>query len=95
MRHALSAALVAGLLGNAAAAQTRPGFHHLEPTPQNVAWGYYDAAAAPVLHIASGDTVEAHTLITSSPARLEGIAGGARSPSAHRDSRPGVGVAIS
>ena len=71
MRHALSAALVAGLLGNTAAAQTRPGFHHLEPTPQNVAWGYYDAAAAPVLRVASGDTVEVHTLITSSPARLE------------------------
>jgi acetamidase/formamidase len=54
-----------------AAAQDRPGFHHLEPTPQTVAWGYYDAAAAPVLRVASGDTVEVHTLITSSPARLE------------------------
>jgi acetamidase/formamidase len=53
------------------AAQGRPTFHHLEPTPQTVAWGYYDAAAPPVLRVASGDTVEVHTLITSSPTRLE------------------------
>jgi acetamidase/formamidase len=37
-----------------------------------VAWGYYDASAPPVLRIASGDEVEFETLITSSPARLEG-----------------------
>ena len=52
-------------------AQDRPRFHHLEPTPQTVAWGYYWAAATPVLRIASGDTLEVHTLITSSPTRLE------------------------
>ncbi len=44
----------------------------LKATPKTVAWGYYDASAPPVLRIKSGDTVEAHTLITSSPARLEG-----------------------
>jgi len=55
------------------AAWQRPHFHHLEPTPQTVAWGYYDAKAPAVLRVASGDTVEIHTLITSSPTRLESI----------------------
>ena len=45
--------------------------YHLKATPTTVAWGYYDAAAAPVLHIHSGDTVEFETLITNSPAGLE------------------------
>ncbi len=65
------AALVAFALAPAAGAQDRPAFHHLEPTPRTVAWGYYDASAPPVLRIASGDTLEVHTLITSSPPRLE------------------------
>ncbi|HEY2806954.1 MAG TPA: acetamidase/formamidase family protein [Gemmatimonadales bacterium] len=52
-------------------AQNRPHFFHLEPTPQTVAWGFYDAKATPVLRVASGDTVEIHTLITSTPSRLE------------------------
>src|SRR5437016_3400692 len=45
--------------------------HTLKPTPKTVAWGYYDAKAAPVLRIKSGDTVEIQTLITNSPKRLE------------------------
>jgi acetamidase/formamidase len=51
-----------------AGAQT---IHHLDPSPTTVAWGYYDAAAAPVLHIASGDVIVVGTLITNSPQRLE------------------------
>jgi len=43
----------------------------LEPTPKTIEWGYYDATVPPVLRIRSGDTVEIHTLITSSPQRLE------------------------
>ena len=43
----------------------------LKPTPKTVAWGYYDAKAAPVLRIKSGDRVEIQTLITNSPKRLE------------------------
>src|SRR5438045_1978142 len=43
----------------------------LAATPKTVAWGYYDAAAPPVLTIKSGDTVEFETLITNSPKRLE------------------------
>jgi hypothetical protein len=43
----------------------------LKPTPKTVAWGYYDANAAPVLRVKSGDTVEIQTLVTNSPKRLE------------------------
>jgi len=43
----------------------------LSATPKTVAWGYYDAAATPVLHIQSGDTVTFETLITNSPSGLE------------------------
>ena len=46
--------------------------HVLKPTPNTVAWGYYDATTPPALRIKSGDTVEVHTLITSTPPRLEG-----------------------
>jgi acetamidase/formamidase len=45
--------------------------HVLKASPKTIAWGYYDAAATPVLTIKSGDTVELHTMITSSPANLE------------------------
>ncbi|RZK40810.1 MAG: acetamidase [Hymenobacter sp.] len=66
--------LAAGLLFTATAqAQRLPkAQHELLATPTTVAWGYYDAAAAPVLRIKSGETVQVHTLITSSPTRLEG-----------------------
>ena len=43
----------------------------LQATPSTVAWGYYDAAAKPALRIKSGESVRVHTLITSSPTRLE------------------------
>src|SRR6267142_974696 len=46
--------------------------HTLKPTPKTIAWGYYDASTAPVLHVKSGESVEIQTLITSSPKRLEG-----------------------
>jgi acetamidase/formamidase len=36
--------------------------HHLPSTPETVAWGYWDAKRAPVLHIASGDTVTLDSL---------------------------------
>src|SRR5258707_4575894 len=47
------------------------GNYSLKPTAKTVAWGYYDAKAAPVLRVKSGDTVEIQTLITNSPKRLE------------------------
>src|SRR2546430_5445281 len=43
----------------------------LPASPKTVAWGYYDAAAPPVLRIHSGDTVVFDTLITNSPIGLE------------------------
>ncbi|HET9754772.1 MAG TPA: acetamidase/formamidase family protein [Myxococcales bacterium] len=54
----------------------------LDPSPRTVAWGHYDAAARPVLRVASGDTVVVRTLLTSSPERLEGagVAKGAVEP---------------
>jgi acetamidase/formamidase len=53
------------------AAQSSPHRHHLPATPQTVAWGYYSAAAKPVLRIASGDTVDVETLLTNTPTGLE------------------------
>ena len=48
-----------------------PGrMYTLLPTPKTVAWGYYDAAAAPVLHVNSGDEVTVRALSTCSPAGL-------------------------
>ncbi len=49
-----------------------PQIKELQATPATVAYGYYDAAAAPVMRIQSGDTVRIHTLITSTPQQLEG-----------------------
>jgi len=43
----------------------------LPATPKTVAWGYYSAAATPVLTIKSGDTVVFDTVLTNSPAGLE------------------------
>src|SRR5215468_2576215 len=48
-----------------------PVVHRLDPKPETVAYGYYDAAAKPVLRVASGDTVVVRTLLTSTPERLE------------------------
>jgi len=45
--------------------------HTLMPAPSTVAFGYYDAAATPVLRVQSGDEVIVGTMITSSPPRLE------------------------
>jgi acetamidase/formamidase len=53
------------------AAVVEPQKYRLPATPKTVAWGYYDAAAAPVLHIRSGDTVVFDTLLTNSPTGLE------------------------
>ena len=50
----------------------KPATHTLAASPKTVAWGHYDAKTPPVLRIKSGDSVEFHTLITSSPTRLEG-----------------------
>lgn len=71
MRRRVVIACAVGLLGRSIAAQARPHFHHLAATPATVAYGYYSAAATPVLRVASGDTVEVETLLTNVPNRLE------------------------
>jgi hypothetical protein len=55
-----------------ASGEAGPTTHELKATPKTVTWGYYDAKAKPVLRIKSGDVVQVHTLITNSPAGLEG-----------------------
>src|SRR3982751_2773345 len=73
--------LVAGAA--AAAFAAAPATHRLEATPTTIAYGYYDAAATPVLRIASGDIIDVDTLLTNTPAGLEraGIAPDAVQPS--------------
>jgi acetamidase/formamidase len=44
----------------------------LNPSPATVAWGNYWWEMPPALRIKSGDYVKVHTLITSTPERLEG-----------------------
>jgi acetamidase/formamidase len=56
------------LVGGAFAAA--PKTHRLEATPATVAYGWYDAAASPVLRIASGDIIDVDTLLTNTPAGL-------------------------
>ena len=43
----------------------------LSPSPTTVAWGSYWSETAPVLRIRSGEYVRVHTLLTSTPERLE------------------------
>src|SRR6185503_11058803 len=52
-------------------AAQKPAVHRLEATPSTIAYGYYDAAAPPVLRIASGDIIDVDTLLTNTPAGLE------------------------
>jgi len=59
--------LLAALLAAPLSAAT----YELPASPKTVAWGFYSATAKPALEIKSGDTVVVHTLITSSPSRLE------------------------
>jgi acetamidase/formamidase len=63
-------AVIASLLALFAAQSDAETFT-LAAAPNTVAWGNYDAARAPVLHIHSGDTVVFHTLLTNSPTGLE------------------------
>ena len=44
--------------------------HQLTLKPENVHWGYYDAAVKPALRISSGDVVQVETMIARGPERL-------------------------
>ena len=63
--------IVVGAAAAAAAFAAQPKTHRLEATPSTIAYGYYDAAAPPVLRIASGDIIDVDTLLTNTPAGLE------------------------
>jgi len=39
-----------------------PSHHTIDPTPSTVHWAFFDATLAPVLEVASGDTVTLHTV---------------------------------
>ena len=54
-----------------AVARQAPKTHRLEATPSTIAYGYYDAAATPVLRIASGDIIDVDTLLTNTPTGLQ------------------------
>jgi acetamidase/formamidase/imidazolonepropionase-like amidohydrolase len=56
--------------GGSSAAPAAGRTHDLKLLPQNVHWGYYDAAVKPVLRIASGDTVRVETMIARGLQRL-------------------------
>lgn len=58
--------------------------HHLAATPETVLWGHIDPAAAPVLHIASGDSVTIETL-SGGPRNLPAPETGCHALAAHRD----------
>jgi len=68
-RHALSIPILFACV-TLASAQT-PTTHRLEATPATVAYGWYDAAAQPVLRIKSGDIIDVDTLLTNTPAGLQ------------------------
>lgn len=65
-----SVLLSLGLLLSAQQANGQATFT-LKPTPKTVAWGYYDAKAAPVLRVKSGDAAEIQTPTTSVSAQEE------------------------
>lgn len=77
-----------------------PEHHDLPATPDAIAWGYLDAARAPVLRVSSGDTVrltswsaadEANLPADRSlvqPGQLEAIARCERGPSSHMITGP-------
>src|SRR5712671_1140829 len=66
-KYAITLWLIVLAAGEASAQKT----YQLKATPKTIAWGYYDAAAPPVLRIQSGDTVEIQT-VSGNPSRLEG-----------------------
>ena len=71
MRRVLLAAILTAAAAATGLAQPAGKTHRLEATPATVAYGFYDAAAKPVLRIASGDIIDVDTLLTNTPRGLE------------------------
>ncbi|MBS1877263.1 MAG: acetamidase/formamidase family protein [Acidobacteria bacterium] len=57
------------VLALCAAASIQAADYKLRATPDHIAWGYYSAAAKPVLRIQSGDVVDIQT-VSGNPERL-------------------------
>jgi hypothetical protein len=69
---ALVATLAAVASSALGAQQPKGQTYHLKPSPQTVAWGYFDSKSPPALRVHSGDTVEIQTLLASAgPEQLE------------------------
>ena len=62
---ALVATLVAVASPSVGAQQPKGQTYSLKPSPQTVAWGYYDPKTPPALRVHSGDTIEIQTLLAS------------------------------
>src|SRR6202795_1341614 len=71
IRRVISMSIASLICTVAAREANAQATYTLKPTPKTVAWGYYDAKAAPVLRVKSGDPGGIQTLITNSPKRLE------------------------
>ena len=69
---ALTLSTIAALGRQQPGGEQAPRTHVLKAAPATVAWGHYHAKTPPALRIKAGDSVEFHTLLTSSPTRLEG-----------------------
>jgi acetamidase/formamidase len=61
---------VASAMAAALASPQTARMHDLKLLPENVHWGYYDAAVTPVLRVASGDRVRVETMIAGGLQRL-------------------------
>src|SRR4051812_44860534 len=68
MKRILIAASAFFVFGLLSFAQSKT--HDLKLEPKNIHWGYYDAGLAPVLRIASGDTVRVETMVAGGLQRL-------------------------
>ena len=69
MKKLMLAAGAVALTAAGASSQTSRT-HDLKLLPENVHWGYYDAAVKPVLRVASGDTVRVETMVARGLQRL-------------------------
>lgn len=61
---------VAWLLPGVVSFSQTPRIHDLKLLPENVHWGYYDAAVKPVLRVASGDSIRVETMVARGLQRL-------------------------
>ncbi len=68
MKPLLIAAPAIFFFGTLVNAQSKT--HELKLEPKNIHWGYYEAKLAPVLRIASGDTIRVETMVAGGLQRL-------------------------